>query len=768
MTAFAPSLFSIFLITVKYLSFHRVFSTPRYILPAAAIPAYSPKIDYFPKPPIAARPISLYSEGSPCKRRESGQNNEARVMTNIAPPEIHATACPHDCPSTCALEVEKLGDREIGRVRGAEDNTYTAGVICAKVARYAERTHHPDRLMHPMRRAGAKGSGQWQQISWDDALDEVAEEFLKREAEYGAETIWPYYYAGTMGLVQRDGINRLRHVKKYSRQKSTICTMLAWTGWNVGTGALYGADPREMAKSDLIVIWGTNAVHTQINVMTHVTRARKERNAKIVVIDPYRNATAIAADIHLCLRPGTDGALACAVMHILFAEGMADRAYMEKYTKGARELEEHLKSRTPEWAAGITGLSVEEIYDFARAYGQTKRAYLRLGYGFSRSRNGSVNMHAASCLAAVSGAWQYEGGGAFHNNGAMYHWDKTLIEGLDAVDPAVRMLDMSRIGPVLTGDKRDLGDGPPVTGLLIQNTNPMDVAPDLAKVHAGFARDDLFVCVHEQFMTETAKMADIILPATTFVEHDDFYQGGGQNHIMMGGKVIEPLGECRSNHAVICGLAKRLGARHRGFEMTEMEIIDETLKKSGWPDARQLTASKWHDCQLPFEEAHYLGGFAHADKRFHFTPDWSRMGPDFAEMPTLPDHWDVIDQTDETHPYRLVTAPARNFLNSSFTATPSSLKREKRPTVKMHSQDAAKIGTEDGAIVRLGNKQGSLLLHAEVFDGVQPGTVISEGVWPSKHFIEKIGINILISADAAKPNGGAVFHDTAVWITAEE
>ncbi|WP_373084399.1 molybdopterin-dependent oxidoreductase [Sneathiella sp.] len=688
-------------------------------------------------------------------------------MSSTLVPEILASACPHDCPSTCALEIERLDGNRIGRVRGAKDNSYTAGVICAKVARYAERTHHPDRLMHPLRRVGPKGAGQWEQISWDEALDEVATEFLKRETEYGAETIWPYYYAGTMGLVQRDGINRLRHVKKYSGQHSTICTTLAWGGWMVGTGALRGTDPREMAKSDLVIIWGTNAVHTQVNVMTHATRARKERGAKIVVVDPYRNATALAADIHLMVRPGTDGALACAVMHILFAENMADRAYMEKYTKGAAELEAHLKTRTPEWASAITGLTVEEIYAFARLYGQTKKSFLRLGYGFSRSRNGSVNMHAASCLAAVTGSWQYEGGGAFHNNGGIFHWNKTLIEGLDARDRSVRQLDMSRIGPVLTGDKRDIGDGPPVTALFIQNMNPMDVAPELGKVHAGFAREDLFTCVHEQFMTETARMADIVLPATTFVEHDDFYQGGGQNHIMMGAKIIEPLGECRSNHDVISALAKRLGAEHRGFEMTAMEMIDETLKVSGWPDAKNLTASKWHDCQIPYEKAHYLNGFAHSDGKFHFTPDWSRIGPDFAGMPTLPDHWEIIDTADAEHPYRMVTAPARNFLNSSFTETPSSRKQEKRPTVKICKSDADAIGTEEGAIVRLGNRLGSLAIHVEIFNGVQPGTVIVEGVWPGKFFIEKIGINLLISADAGKPNGGAVFHDTAVWIKTE-
>ena len=684
-------------------------------------------------------------------------------MKNLSVAEIRPSACPHDCPSTCALEVERLDAFRIGRVRGAADNSYTAGVVCAKVARYAERVHHPDRLMHPMRRTGEKGGGSWQQISWDDALDEVAEAFLKREARYGSETIWPYYYAGTMGLVQRDGINRLRHAKKYAGQYSTICTTLAWTGWLAGAGTLYGPDPREMAKSDLIVIWGTNAVHTQVNVMTHATRARKERGAKIVVIDPYRNPTAEAADIHLCVNPGTDGALACAVMHVLFAEGMADRDYMAAYTSGYEELEAHLASKTPEWAAAITGIPAAEIYDFARLYGRTKRSYIRLGYGFSRSQNGSINMHAASCLTSVTGAWQYEGGGAMHNNGGIFHWDRTLIEGLDVRDRSIRQLDMSRIGPVLTGDPDDLGSGPPITGMLIQNVNPMDVAPELGKVHRGFAREDLFVCVHEQFMTETAKMADILLPATMFVEHDDIYQAGGQSHILLGPKIIEAPGECRSNHAVISGLAKRLGAEHPGFEMTELELIDETLIRSGWPDVESLRAQKWHDCMIDFDHAHYLTGFGHADKKFHFKPDWSRYGENAAGVPTLPDHWEVIFKADAEHPYRMVTAPARNFLNSTFTATPTSLKREKRPTVKIHPEDAAQIGTSEGEAVRMGNQLGSLLIHVEIFSGMNPGTVIVEGVWPGKFFIEKVGINLLVSARSPKPAGGAAFHDTAVW-----
>src|SRR5580692_7820704 len=380
----------------------------------------------------------------------------------VRPHKIAASACPHDCPSTCALEVEVVDAHTIGRVRGAADNAYTAGVICAKVARYAERAHHPDRLLQPMRRTGAKGSGQFAPVSWDDALDLVAEAFTRAEARHGSEAVWPYYYAGTMGYVMRDGIHRLRHAKKYSGFFSTICVNPAFTGFIAGTGKLAGADPREMAKSDLVVIWGTNAANTQVNVMTHATRARKERGAKIAVVDVYMNTTMKQADLPVLIRPGTDGALACAVMHCLFRDGKADWDYLERYTDAPHELAEHVRTRGPDWAAKITGCPVETIEAFAHLAGERPRAFYRLGYGFSRSRNGAVNMHAASCIAAVTGAWRYEGGGAFHNNGDIYHWNKSMIEGHDARDSAVRVLDQSRIGPILDGEAEGLAGGPPV------------------------------------------------------------------------------------------------------------------------------------------------------------------------------------------------------------------------------------------------------------------------------------------------------------------
>ena len=357
------------------------------------------------------------------------------------PLDIVPSVCSHDCPSACALEVELIDGQRIGRVRGARAQSYTQGVVCAKVGRYAERQHHPARLSHPLRRVGEKGIGKasFVPISWEEALDEIAEMLTRAAQRYGPETVWPYYYAGTMGLVQRDGINRLRHAMRYSREHLSICSMLSDAGWLAGVGVKRGVDGREIAKSDLIVVWGGNPVSTQVNVMTHATAARRERGAKLVVIDPYRTATAEHADLHLAPLPGTDGALACAVMHVLFKEGYADRAYMARYADDPDGLEAHLATRGLGWAAPITGLSEDEMIGFARLYGSTKRSYIRVGYGFSRSRNGAAQLFAVSCLPTVTGAWASEGGGALYSNLGLVPIDLTLIEGLDRLDPATRI-----------------------------------------------------------------------------------------------------------------------------------------------------------------------------------------------------------------------------------------------------------------------------------------------------------------------------------------
>jgi anaerobic selenocysteine-containing dehydrogenase len=575
-----------------------------------------------------------------------------------------------------------------------------------------------------------------------------------------------------MGLVMRDGIQRLRHAKKYSGFHSSICVNPAYSGFAAGVGKIAGPDPREMAKSDLVVIWGTNAVNTQVNVMTHATRARKERGAKIAAVDVYMNGTMAQADLPVLIRPGTDGALACAVMHCLFRDGRADRDYLARYTDVPNELEAHLRTRSPAWASAITGCDVATIEAFAALIGERKRAFFRLGYGFSRSRNGAANMHAASCIPAVTGGWLLEGGGAFHNSSDIYRLDKTMIEGLDVRDPSVRNLDQSRIGAILEGDADALAGGPPVTALFIQNTNPLSVAPDQERVKRGFARDDLFVCVHEQFMTETARAADIVLPATMFVEHDDFYRGGGHQYIIFGPKLIDPPGECRNNHEVHCALAERLGAVHPGFAMSPRELIEWTLRKSGRGTLAEFEAGRWIDCQPDFAAAHFVDGFPWPDGKFRFKPDWKKVpfrspllsGPVEA-MPALPDHWDVIEEVDTVHPFRLATSPARNFLNSTFNETTTSLRREGRPEVMIHPDDAATAGIADGDAVVVGNKRGRVQLHARIYDGVRRGVLIAESIWPNSAFPDGRGINTLTGADPIAPYGGAAFHDNKVWIT---
>lgn len=685
-------------------------------------------------------------------------------------PSRQRSVCPHDCPSVCALDVEVLNDTTIGRVYGAKDHSYTQGVVCAKVSRYAERVHHPDRLMTPLKRVTSKHatrSGKpttFTPISWEEALDTITERFDKIRKKHGSEAIWPYHYAGTMGLVQRDGLERLRRALGTSRQHSTFCVALSDAGFNAGTGLKQGSDARLMIKSELIVVWGGNPVSTQVNVMHHVSQAKRINNAQFVVIDPYRTKTADKADMHLMLRPGTDGALACAVMHVLFEEGFADHEYMGRHTDRPDDFRHHLKTRTPEWASLITGLTVDDIVSFARLYGRSRKSFLRIGYGLSRSRNGAVNMHAVSCLPAVTGAWQYEGGGALYANADIYKLNRSTIQGT-GIACDTRIMDQSRIGHVLTGNENDLQGGPSVHALFIQNTNPAVVAPETRRVLDGLAREDLFTVVHEQFLTETAHYADIVLPATMFLEHDDIYTAGGHTHLQIGRKLIEVPGQCRSNHSVLQSLAKRFGLDHAGFDMSERELIDDLLSTSDLPDFEAMVASGGHDCSRDtFEKTNFLEGFGTPDKRFHFSPDWSRVGPNYEGMPEFPDHWDVIDAPTQLCPLRLVAAPARQFLNTSFTETPSSRRMENQPSVRIHPADLTRYDLQDGELVSLGNAQGEVSLVCEMFAGVQPGTVVVESLWANKDFAGGLGINTLISSEPGKPNGGAVFHDTAVWI----
>ncbi len=681
--------------------------------------------------------------------------------------ELVRSVCPHDCPSTCALLVERLPGGRVGKVRGHPDQPFTEGVICNKVARYGERVHHPERVLHPLRRVGPKGSGRFARIAWDEALDEIADRFATAAAERGPEAVWPYLYGGTLGLVQRNAVERLRRVMGWSEQKRTICTAIAAAGWMAGVGAKWGSDPTEMAEADLIVLWGTNAVATQLGVMHWAGKAKLRRGARIVVIDPYRTPTAAKADLHLPLRPGTDAALACAVMHVLLKEGLADRDFLARLTDFDAGIEEHLAARGPGWAAAITGLPAADIEAFARLYGGTRRSYIRAGYGFTRHRNGAAAMHAVSCLPAVTGAWRERGGGALWAMSDLYHLERSVFDAGDRRDPSVRVLDMCRIGPILTGEAPELGDGPPVTAMLVQCSNPAAVAPDLEAVRRGFLREDMFLAVHEQFLTDTAKRADIVLPATTFLEHDDLYTAGGHRFLQVARAVVPPQGEARSNHEVVAALARRLGAEHETFAMTAWEIIDRGLRGAGQPGADALEGIGWHDCGRNFETMHFLEGFGHPDGRFRFRPDWAALGPDGHRMPPLVDHMAVAEDRDAGHPFRLVAPPSRHFLNTSFTENPVLRRMAGRPTALVHPDVCARMGLAAGDLVRIGNHRASVVVNVEPAAGQHPDTVVVEGTWPAECFVEGGGINRLVGAEPASPNGGGAFHDTAVWLRPE-
>ncbi len=681
--------------------------------------------------------------------------------------EVVRAACPHDCPSACVLDVERLSPNRIGRIRGAADFPFTAGVVCEKVGRYAERVHHPDRLTHPLRRTGAKGEGEFERIGWDEALGTVASAFTAAAERHGPQTVWPYHSGGTLGVVQRYGLGRLSHVLGYSGMIGTICVTPAVSGWQAGVGAQRGADPVEIADADLIVVWGGNPVHTNVNLMRHIQKARKQRGAKLVVVDVYRTSTMATADLGLVLRPGSDAALACAMMQVILAEGLADDEFLADLTDFDESVRAHLAAKTPAWAAEITGLEEAEIVEFARLYGSTAKSFLRFGVGFTRSRNGAANMHAATCLPALTGAWRHRGGGAFFASFDIWGLDTTLAHAKDRADPDTRMLDQSRIGAILCGQADALKGGPPVTAMLIQNANSALVAPDTGAVRRGLSREDLFLCVHEQFMTATARYADIVLPASMFLELDDMYMGWGHTALTIGRRVLDRHAECRSNVEVVNALAKRLGADHPSFYMTAWELVVATLEASGKGSADAAAARGWIDCAPEFETAHFLDGFPQPDGRFHFKPDWAAVGPYHEGMPGLPDYWDMVDAAGPDTPLRLVTPPARTTLNTSFSETPGSQRREGRPIAVIHPADAAKYGIADGATVRIGNYRGDIPLRARIVATARPGVVIAEGVWQDSAYEGKHGVNILVNGDPVPPAGGAAFHDTAIWLKAE-
>jgi anaerobic selenocysteine-containing dehydrogenase len=498
----------------------------------------------------------------------------------------HGSVCPHDCPSACALEVT-TEDGRIVDVTGDRAHPFTRGVICGKVHDYAERVYSPLRVLHPMRRVGPKGAGEFERVSWDEAIEEIAHRFTRIVAQWSPEAILPFSYAGTLGRIQYYAGHPFFHALGASQLDRTICVSTAYAGWQATVGTVSGNDAEQMVGAELVVLWGINAAYTHINLMTLVKEARA-RGAHIVCIDPYRTRTAKQADEHLMIRSGTDGALALGLMHVLIRENLLDLGYIARATLGFEALREHVGGYPPERVAAITGLPAERIVGLARRYGGTRSAYLRVGIGLSRHENGGMTCRAIACLPALTGAYAHPHGGALLGSSGAFGGGETPLERRDLLpSPPPRTINMIRLGRALT----DPNLRPPVMALYVYNSNPAAVCPNSSLVLEGLAREDLFTVVHEQVQTDTADYADLVLPATTSMEHLDVYRSFGHLYLQLAEPVIPPLGEARSNWDVFGQLGRAMGIRDRHYETALPDLVDAYLRAAG-PVAEGVTHAR--------------------------------------------------------------------------------------------------------------------------------------------------------------------------------
>lgn len=492
-----------------------------------------------------------------------------------APARVVRAACPHDCPDTCAMLVTVEGERATA-VRGDPAHPTTQGFLCAKVSRYLERTYSPERLLYPQRRVGRKGEGRFERISWAEAIDEVCARFKALCAEGQAQSILPYSYAGTMGLLNGSSMDRrFFHRLGASLLDRTICATAGVTAMKLTLGANAGMDPEHFADARLILLWGTNTLTSNPHLWPFITQARK-RGAKVIAIDPWRSRTAEQCDQHLAIKPGTDAALALGLMHILFRDQLHDADYLQRHCVGAEALEQRVKAYPPERVAAITGLTVSELESLARAYGTTRPSAIRVNYGLQRHRGGGSAVRAIACLPAVVGAWRHPAGGVVLSTSGHFSLNTAALECPELIPPGTRTINMSRLGEALT-----TLDDPPVRALLVYNSNPATVAPDLGAVRRGLAREDLFTVVHEHFVTDTALYADLLLPATTQLEHADLHKSYGHLYMLWNAPAIPPVGESISNTELFRRLAKGMGFDEPCFRDSDEDMARQALDGRG-------------------------------------------------------------------------------------------------------------------------------------------------------------------------------------------
>jgi anaerobic selenocysteine-containing dehydrogenase len=680
--------------------------------------------------------------------------------------KVVRAACPHDCPDTCALEVTVENGRAI-KVEGAGDHPTTQGVLCTKVAHYLDRVYSSERVLHPLRRVGKKGAGNFERISWDEALDAIATRFKEiAGSTEGPQAILPYSYAGTMGLLQYCSMDRrFFHRLGASLLDRTICSMAGKYGYAATIGASIGTDLEQFENAKLILIWGSNPIVSNLHLWSRVQEA-KRRGAKLIAIDPYRSLTAEKCHIHLAPLPGTDAALALGVMHVLIAEDMLDHDYIARYTLGFDALKQRALEYPPERVAQVTGMRASEIVSLARDYGTIKPAAIRLNYGMQRHAGGGMAMRTAACLPALVGAWRDPAGGCLLSSSGSYPVNTKALERPDLIWNNPRTINMSTIGDALL-DAKD----PPIRAIYVYNSNPAAVAPESAKVAAGFAREDLFCVVHDVFLTDTADYADIVLPATTQLEHIDIHSSYGHLYVLANNQAIAPLGEAKPNTEVFRLLAARMGFEDACLRESDEEIARNAFivdhPRAQGLDWEKLKAEGWQRLNVPSPFAPFAhGNFPTPSGKCEFYSETlERQGID--PLPTYTPPRESVASNPALaarFPLAMISPPARHALNSTFANLPVFVQHEKTPWLDIHPEDASDRGIEDGDKVRVFNDRGSLALTARVSTKARPGVVVALSIWWRKLSPDGNNANAVTGQGLTDLGRAATFYDCLVEV----
>ena len=683
---------------------------------------------------------------------------------DTAPTTLVRAACPHDCPDTCAMHVTVQAGRVI-RIQGDPDHPPTHGALCTKVSRYAERSYHPERVLHPLKRVGPKaGPPRFERISWDEALDTIAAR-LKAIASRGpgaAQAILPYSYAGTMGLIQGESMAaRFFHRLGASRLDRTICASAGAEGLMATYGGKVGMHLEDYAHAKLILIWGSNSIASNLHFWTFAQQAKRQ-GATLVCIDPRRTETADKCHQHLALRPGSDGALALALMHELITQDLLDHDYLARHVEGWPALRERALQWSPERAASVCGLEAGSIRDLALLYGRTQPAAIRLNYGMQRTHGGGNAVRLVALLPCLTGAWRHRGGGMLLSASGWFGpaVDAAALERPDLMpQPLPRVVNMSTIGDDLLRQASP-AFGPRIEAVVVYNSNPVAVAPQSRQVVAGFAREDLFTVVLEHFMTDTADMADIVLPATTQLEHLDVHRSYGHTYALINHPAIAPVGEARPNTAVFRALAQRLGFDEPCFADSDEDLARQAFRPDQ-VDFEQLQAHGW--VRLPVPDRPF------ADGAF---PTFS--GRAWADHPQLgvPDHIPNHESAESApalaarYPLAMISPPARHFLNSTFVNVKSLRDIEGEPLLEIHPEDAAARGLADGSVVEVFNDRGVYRCKAAVSTRARPGVVNGLGIWWRKLGLDGTNVNELTHQRLTDLGRAPAFYDCLVQVRA--